>query len=205
MVARFRADPDAELEADGAALKISDLSITLESPAVAMEIVELLGRPETNSEGLGQLARAESAVTGFLKTREEAMRFFAWAKVSPREALLSKESELPFDTTKDPLDVVYSSYSTRLSESLDRMNLSLGEAETLLGPKAVERLYALAYTIGQVQNSLFEGQPDLAKEVGCLAELGVVATAQDLRDEKLAEELMLRAHKGLEAMIPSAS
>jgi hypothetical protein len=109
-------------------------------------------------------------------------------------------------TTDDtePLDAVYSKYSTLLAESLEKMTASLARGERVLGSGVTDRLYALAYTIGAVQNALFEGGSDLAEELAALRELGIATTAQELRMAKPAGLLMLRAHQGLVVLAAAA-
>lgn len=196
VIARFRLEPNAEVLVDGTLLRVSELSITLESPAAAGEVAAILRRPAREREAMRLLSEAEYAVRDFLETREDAVGFLSKVKVNPREALLSAESLWAADDT-EPLDAVYSSYSMRLAESLERMKSSLASRETKLGSSVTERLYALAYTIGAVQNALFEGDSNLVQELAALRELGIATTEQDLRMERRTERLMMRAHPTL--------
>jgi hypothetical protein len=199
VIARFRVEPNAEVKVDGPFLKVSELSITLESPDLAGEVAELLRRPGKQKEEVTLLNEAESSVGVFLEARGEAMGLLSLMKVDPRRAMVSVESTWTADDA-EPVDAVYSAYSARLAESLEKMTTFLNEAEKNLGSGVTNRLYALAYTIGAVQNTLFEADPDLTQELAALQELGVATTAQDLKMDKSTERLMIRAHPTLEAL-----
>jgi hypothetical protein len=197
-VARFRLEPNADVLVDGPLLRVSGLSITLESSGFAGEVADLLRRPAREREAMRILAEAEYSVSGFLTAREEALNFLLRVKVDPRGALLSVESLWTADDT-DPLDAVCSTYSMRLAESLEKMKSSLADYEKKLGSGVTDRLYALVYTIGAVQTAIFEAGSNLVPELAALQELGITVTAQDMRMEKLTERLMPKAHQGLVA------
>ena len=48
-VARFRLEPNAEVLVDGPNIKVSELSVTLDSPTSAGEVAEILKRPSRES------------------------------------------------------------------------------------------------------------------------------------------------------------
>lgn len=198
-IARFRLEQNAEVLVDGALLRVSELSLTLESPGAAAEVADTLGRPAREREAVRLLSEAESFVSGFLETREQALNLLSWMRVDPRSAMFSVESMWTASDT-EPLDAVYSNYSARLAESLGRMSSTLAGGETKLGKSITDRLYALAYTIGAVQNALFDGDSDLAPELAALQEFGIATTEKDLRMEKPASRLMRLAHPELVAM-----
>src|SRR5713226_5453283 len=193
-ITRFPVDPTAEVLVDGPLLRFSGLSVKLESPSKAAEIAEVLRRPGREREATRLLSEAEKALLECVKTREEAMTFLSKMKVDPREALIAAESLWPVGDTKEPLEAVYSSYSGRLAVSLEKMTSWLADYEKKLGPGVVDRLYALAYTMGAVQDALFEGDSDMVEELSALRELGVVTTAQELRTGTSLEQLVQRAH-----------
>jgi hypothetical protein len=198
-VARFRPEPNAQVLVDGRLLRVAELSITLESPSAAAEVAHTLGRPAREREALRLLSEAESSVSGFLETRGQALEFISWLKVEPREAMFSARS-MWTDVDTDPLDTVYSSYSARLDESLGRMASSIAAAEKDVGPGATERLYALACTIGAVQEALMQEGSDLSEELAALKEFGITATADELRMPRAMASLVLMAHPGLAMM-----
>jgi len=200
VIARFRIEPTAEVLVDGPLLRVSELSIALETPGIAAEVADILRRPARERETLRGLSEAESSLAGFLETREGALKLLSRMKVDPRGALLSVESMWVADDT-EPIDAVYSSYSTRLSESLEKMKSSLANEEKNLGAALTGRLFALAYSIGAVQNALFEPDSDLVQELASLQELGIATTAQDLRLDRPTERLLLRAHGALLALV----
>lgn len=199
VVARFRLEPNAQVMLDGPLLRVAELSITLESPSIAAQVALTLERPAREREAMRLLSEVESSVGGFLETREEATSFLSRLKADPRSAMLSVASLWTTPDT-EPLDAVYSNYSARLAETLEKVTSSLSGAETGLGTPVTERLYALTYTIGAVQDALLEGDSDMADELAALKEFGITATAEDLRTEKPSARLLAMAHPGLVAM-----
>jgi hypothetical protein len=191
---RFQIDPTAEVLVDGPLVRISEVSVALESPSRAAELADLLRRPSREREAMRLLSETEKALLECVETREGAMAFLSKMRVNPREALIGAQSLWAEDDTKEPLEAVYSSYSARLAVSLEKMVSSLGDSEKKLGPGVVDRLYALAYTMGAVQDALFEGDSDMVEELSALREMGVVTTAQDLRTGAPLEQLIQRAH-----------
>ncbi len=205
VIARFRVEPAAQVGVNGAVLKVSELSVTLESPSAAGEIAELLKRPEEESKRAKDLSEAESSVDRFLEERETMLSFFSHVRSDPRGALFGARTMWPADDSRKPMDAIYSAHSERLAESLKEMKAALAAAEPSLGLGIVDRLYALAYTVGAVQDALFAGGSDLAQELSALQELGISTTAQDLRLEKSTQRLVLQAHPALEALATSSA
>ena len=202
LIAKFRLEPNVEVLVDGPLLRVSGLSVTLESPAAAGEVAELLRRPAKELEAVRLVSEAETSVSRFLESREEALSTLSRIQADPRNALFAFGSTSTAGDT-EPLDAVYSTYSARLAESLEKMKASLVGGEKSLGSSATDRLYAIGYTVGAVQNALFEGDSDLAQELAALQELGIATTAQELRMEKPTARLMVRAHPGLVALATS--
>ena len=60
VVARFRLEPNADVRVDGPILRVSELSVTLESPGVAGEVAELLRRPARELETVKLVTDAEA-------------------------------------------------------------------------------------------------------------------------------------------------
>jgi hypothetical protein len=195
-VARFNLEPNVQVLVDGQILRVSELSITLESPDIAGEVADLLRRPTKEQDAASPLSEAESSVSRFLDAREEALDALSRIRVDPRAGLFDLQSVWTTDDT-EPLDAVYSHYSVRLAESLEKMKSSIAGREETLGPAIANRLYAIAYAIGMVQDALFDGNSDLAQGLAALQELGIATTAQDLLMPKLTERLLLSAHQEL--------
>jgi hypothetical protein len=190
---RIKVDPTVEVLASGPLLRVSELTATLESPSKAWELAELLGRPAREREATRVLSEAAKALLDGVGTREEAVAFLSKVRSNPREALMSAQSLWAADDTSEPLEAVYSSYSARLAVSLEKMISSFSDSEKKLGPGVVDRLYALAYTIGAVQDARFEEDSDMVEELSALREMGVVTTAEELRTGAPFEQLIQRA------------
>jgi hypothetical protein len=202
VIARFHLEPNAEVLVDGALLKVSGLSVTLESPGAAGEVAELLSRPARELEAVRLVSEVETSVSRFLGAREEALYALSRIKADPRNALFVVDlTQAPEGA--EPLDVVYSTYSTQLGESLEGVKSSLAGAEKGLGSGTTEEVSAIAYAIGALQDALFAGGSDLATELAALQELGIATTAEEVRMEKPTAQLMLRAHPVLVASATS--
>jgi hypothetical protein len=202
VIARFRLQPNAEVTVDGPLLRVSELSVTMESPEVAGEVADLLRRPARELEAARLLSNAEASVGRFLDSREEALDLLSRIEVDPRNALFGLDLT-GSAADAEPLDAFYSIYLARVAESFESMKSSLAEGEKGLAPGTVDRLYAITYTIGAVQDALFKGDSDLAQEVAALLELGIATTAQDLRTERPSSQLLLRAHASLASLAVS--
>jgi hypothetical protein len=202
VIARFRLQPNVEVTVDGPLLRVSELSVTLESPAIAGEVADLLRQPARELETVRLVSEAEASVGGFLDSREEALNLISRIKVDPRRTLF-EVGPVSAAAAADPLEAFYSSYSKRVEESLDKMKSSLAEGENVLGPAATERLYAVAYTIGAVQDAIFGGDSDLAQEAAALQELGIATTAQGIRTEQPLSRLLALAHPVLVSLAAS--
>jgi hypothetical protein len=198
-VARFNLEPNVAVVVDGPLLRVSELSIILESPDAAGEVADLLRRPTKGRDAVSLLSGVESSLGRFLEVREEALDVLSRIRVDPRAALFDLRSVWTTDDT-EPLDAVYSHYSLRLAASIETMTSSIAGEEETLGTPITDRLFAIAYAIAAVQNALFEGNSDLSQELAALQELGIVTTAQDLRMPKPTERLLLSAHQELLAL-----
>jgi len=199
VVARFHLEPTTEIAVDGATIRVADLSVTLESASVAMEVSDILRRPARIQRALKHLAEAESTVGAFLEARDEAVNTLTRMKTDPRRTILTVES-LWTSEDREPLDAIHAALSARVGESLDKMIAELAAAEKDLGPRVADRLYAVAYTVGQVQDDLFSEARSMADDLGALQELGIETSAADLRAENLAQRLMAMAHPSLAAL-----
>ncbi|MDG6915810.1 MAG: hypothetical protein JRN23_02940 [Nitrososphaerota archaeon] len=200
LVARFRVEQSATVTADGKSLRVSDLTLKLDSSRSAAEVAAILKRGTPAPVDTDALARAEGALGSCLGAREEAMGFLSRARADPRGALLAAGSMSHAAVAGGLLEAVVSEYSARLSGAVDEAKSVLVAAEASIGAQTAERLSAVACTVGAVQDALFEGRSDLSQEVQALQGLGLSVTAEELRMEGLAERLMARARPVLEAV-----
>lgn len=206
IIARFRVEPSASVLVDGPVLRVSELSITFDTPAAAQEVAELLRQPAKQREYLILLSEGEAAVKDVLKTKEEAVAFLAMMRTDPRRALVGSSSLWPEDDVREPFEAIQAAYSARVSDSLEKMKSSLATTEHHLGAAIAKKLYAVAYTIGAVQEANFRGDPDLTQEITALSALGIVVTVEELRAGISAEKLLQRAHPALVSLtVPAKS
>lgn len=200
LVARFKVEPHAEISADGKTLRVSELTLKLDSPRSAAEVVSLLERAPPPPPKTDPLSQAEAAVKSCIDAREDAMGFLSRARVDHRAALLGSASMWKQGDERNPFEAVVSEYSARVDAALDGAKAVVSGTEGALGGPAAERLCALACTVGAIQDALFEGGSDLAHEVQALKDLGVSVTVEELRMDKLSERIMPRAHPVLVAL-----
>lgn len=198
VVAKVRLEPTTEIVVDGATISVSGLSMTLESASVAVEVADIMRRPARVQMALKHLAEAEAKVAAFLEARDEAVNILTRMTADPRRTILTVES-LWTDDEKEPLGAIHTALSVRVGESLDKMISELMNAEKDLGPRVTDRLYAVAYTVGQVQDDVFT-KKSLADDLMALQELGIETSAGDLKTENLAQRLMAMAHPSLVAL-----
>ena len=110
----------------------------------------------------------------FVQTRGEVFDLLLQVRGDPREALLRFAAEVPPD--KPPLEGLLGAYKDWLDGAFDEFASSLSEKGEKEGPSPefLERLSAIAYNIGSVQNSIFSGNAEERKRsLDALAELGV--------------------------------
>lgn len=200
LVARFKVEPHAEVSADGKTLRVSELTLKLDSPRSAGEVLSLLRRAPPEPPKTDPLSEAEAAVRSCLEAREEAMAFLSRVRTDFRGALLGSAWMWKAGDERTPLEAVVSEYSARVGGGLDAAKTLVSGAEGALGGPTVERLYALACTLGAIQDAMFEGSSELTEEVQALKALGVSVTAEELRMDKLSERVMLRAHPVLQGL-----
>jgi hypothetical protein len=81
-------------------------------------------------------------------------------------------------------------YSDSLAKSMDDLKARLSEAESLVGKDRVERLCAIMYFIGDLQDVFFDGKDP--KRMGILKEFGLEIGF----DETFFEELEKRSSPG---------
>ncbi|HEV2389566.1 MAG TPA: hypothetical protein VGS04_02465, partial [Nitrososphaerales archaeon] len=127
VIVRFRLEPNTEVLVDGALLRVSGLSVTLESPTSANGVADLLGRPARELEAERLVAERETLVTAFLQAREDALDLISRVKVDPRGALLAADSTSTGDA--ESLGAIYSKRSARVVESFEKMRSSLSGEE----------------------------------------------------------------------------
>jgi len=175
----------------GRVVRVDDLSISARDEAESASIAALLGKPrraalEQRTHGRRE---AERAVSVFLKSRAEALAFLANLRADPRGTLFTLAS-----STKgpDPLAEWRRSHQARLSKYLEYLDSAIASAERLGEYHVGERLYAVAYLVGEAQNAIFEGDSRRLVALKPLAvDLGVDAGLfSGLKAETVTEQLL---------------
>jgi hypothetical protein len=204
VVARFAVQDQAEISTEGTTLRVSELSLRLESSDVALEVAKLLRAPALTGPDSDPLPQAEERLRDFLVAREEALGFLQSVRKDPRAALLAAQSMWPQGDTGDPYDAISSAFASRVTRSQQAARAFLDAVQMRIGYTTMQRLYALAYTVGASQDALFSGS-DATLELAALQELGIPTTMEDLRLAKSSEKLMERAHPVLEALAQASA
>jgi hypothetical protein len=156
----------------GSMIRLEGMAMTVESDERASEISQLIWKRETQvrQQQAGGLAKAESAALEFLRDREGTIAFISKLKEDPKGALIS-QSEAWTDKNRDPLDEILEGRSKQLKDAFEKFKASVKETEAQTGEEAIERVFAIVYSLGLIQDGLLTGG-DLKAELGFLDELG---------------------------------
>ena len=182
-------DASTPITVTGARVQVGELTVVAEAEVDAKEIGRLLRMPA--AAVVAQRAKtvfdAEEAVREFLKSREESLVLLAKLREDPRGVISQFEFK---DEGRDPVDEAMVAYSKRLAEPFKRMTSSLDRLEAADQKESSERLYALAYALGSLQDSVFSGKPVTEAESVFLADLGILLPQQGLKLGNISETLM---------------
>ncbi len=154
-------DVTTKVDAQGKTLKLDgDIILDARNLVDSKKISDLVSRPKKEADEKAKLAllHAEDPIRSFLATREEALGFLFDLRANPRKVMLNLSSEFANKQIEDPVDAKTKLYSQRLSKSMDALNLSLLEVETQSGKDQANKLYAIIYFVGELQEALFEGR-----------------------------------------------
>jgi len=137
-----------------------DIVLGVQSPGDCLKITALIGRPKKEAdERVRQvLLHAEDPVRSFLATREEALGFLFDLRANPRKVMLNLSSEFAYKQVEDPVEVKTKLYLEKLSKTMDALNRSLSDVETQAGKDQANKLYAITYFVGKLQEALFQGR-----------------------------------------------
>jgi len=142
----------------------------------ATKIAELISGPRREAEWKAKqemLAHAEDSMHNFLEVREEALGFLYKFRASPRETMLGLSSKFgQQQLVDDPAESMIRSYSEKLAKSSDNVNSLLTGVETQVGKDQANRLYAVIYFIGKLQDAFFE-EGDTKKRIELLKSFGL--------------------------------
>lgn len=168
-VVAFTYDASTTVDLQGRQLTVNK-DIAMEAPGrgESSKIAELISQPRREAEAKSRemLLKAEDQVRDFLQTRHEALEFLSDLRRNPRKTLF--DLSLGFATTPgiDPIDATTKMYAERLSKSTEGISSSLAEVES----DRAQRLYAVLYFIGKLQDVFFEGRDP--KKLQILKEFG---------------------------------
>jgi len=203
-VVDFYYDASTVVEVDGERLRVGELEMVAKSRGDAQEIAGSIRKPavEVVKQADDALKEIEVVVQGFLEAREEAVSTLMKLRKDPRTTLL--EASAAWESlTGDPVEQLYTTSQQKISSSRDQMEGLIEALEWKVGKKVVERLYALCYAVGKLQDALFSGSAEEAEAAKrFLVELGI--KAGDLREVTLegsSKRIMKLAHEVLVALI----
>ncbi len=182
-------DASTTVELRGRSLLLNnDILIEMPEPREASKISELLSRPRKEAEGKSReaLFKAEKAIRSFLETREVALGFLSSLRINPRRTMLDLSSVLEEKQIGDPVDEMTKLCSERLTEHSDELSTVLSEVEVVAGKDQANRLYAVTYFIGKLQDAYFEGKDPKRLEV--LKSFGLELGFNDTLFEGLAKK-----------------
>jgi len=186
---RMTWDASTPISVRGLRVQVGELNMTVEGEADAKEVGRILRMPAAAIQAQRDkaAAEAEEAVRAFLKAREESLVLLTKLRQDPRAAVSQAKSD---DEGGDPIDEAMVAYSKRLADPFKRMTSSIERLDSEGEKDRSEKLYALAYALGSLQDSAFEGRPTTEEESVFLADLGVLVPKQGLKLGNMSETLL---------------
>jgi hypothetical protein len=173
----------------------TDILLEARDQEEASKIAELFFRPRKEAEFKSRqmLLGVEGSIRGFLKIREEALCFLANLRRNPRKIMLELSSTLGEGLTGDPVEAMTRLYSERLAKSWEDLISSLSGIEMQVGKDRTNRLYAVTYFIGKLQDAFFEGKDPMKLDMlkGFGLELGFDETIFVRLSQKNASDGLL--------------
>jgi hypothetical protein len=199
---KFGFDAGTKVSRIGASLSVGGVELMASSLDDASAIEKLLGAPRAaaREQAFASLALSEERAKDFLTERNETLAFLSVIKSDPAEGMLQL-----YLSSKSPPDVALRDYlksrENALVGSLERLDAALADLSAKAGAHVAERVYAVTYLGGLVQNNLLEkGEPGLKAE-GFVSELGIQAGDISPPLEDVPVRLVDAAHDSTAALI----
>ena len=189
-------DATTTVLAQGTRVTLKGLVMVAESEADASEIARIFRMPAValaaaTAAKENVASDAGEAVHAFLKGREESLLILAKLAQDPRGVAVSSFAASA-DDASDPVDAVVVDASKRLSEPLEKMNSSLEKLEASGAKELSEKLYAVAYALGSLQDSIFSAKAVTEPELIFLADLGITLPKDQTLKLSAVPDLMPR-------------
>jgi hypothetical protein len=199
---RFGFDSTTRSSRISASVVMGNVEMVALSPEDASSIESLLGAPRkaAREQALEFLATCEERARDFLRLRGETLAFLSILRSDPAEGRF----QLYYSTKAQPEAALKEYLKSRgevLTGALDRLDSALADLGQKTGPKVPERVYAVTYLAGLIQDNLFEkGEPDLRAE-GFVSELGIREGALSPPFEEVPVKLLAAAHESTAALM----
>lgn len=201
-VTRFEFDSKTKVVRDGNSLKIGELEIAVSSLVDSAEIESIIAAPRRAllEQAERELAAAEKCALEFLTSRGETLAFLERLRRDPAEVILQLHASRQ-SSTEDPLPQFLTSRTETMKAALDRLDSSLADLGGKTSPEVAERVYAVTYVIGVMQNNIFEKGEAGIEASGFVSELGF--NEGDLRasSQELPSKLLAASHRSTLALL----
>lgn len=184
----------------GNKVTIGGATVVLESQRDADTVAQLFYLPDL-AKALGV---AKSSVERFLRARSSALAPLINLKTNPRETLLGAFEEAPEDA--DPVDVLVSNSEKAVKGAVETMRREIEAEARDLPPETRNRVYAVVYAVGLVQDSYLKS--DESSLEGALGLLSLAApgphlSLSDLEGKNLDEASDLLILSGFDGLNPT--
>jgi len=155
---KFRYTPKTELRVQGRKITLNEAVMETEDEGTSKTIEDLIRKPYHDAVKLVEqkLHEMEAPIRSYLVLRAKTLDLLANFKTKPREVTLQLSSMDPSEIV-DPVEHIFKTCSDRLAQALGEMRAEMGRSSGMVGVETVQKLYALIYAIGVVQNAIFRG------------------------------------------------
>jgi len=182
----------------GNTVTVGGVTAVLESQRDADTLAQLLYLPDVAKA----LAVAKSSAEKFLRARSSALIPLINLKANQRETLLGVFDEAPEDA--DPVDVLVSNSEKAVEGAVETMRREIEEARDI-PPETRNKVYALVYAVGLVQDSYVKrNESSLTDALGLLSLVapGSYPSPGELEGKSLDEASDLLVTSGFNSLNP---
>lgn len=171
---KFQYDSKTKVSRKGTHVEVGDIQFTATSASDSLAIESVFESPrrEVLAQEEKELTDTERLAVEFLDARGETLAFLDKLKKEPAEVMLQLSQSNP-SPGGEPLGAFLKSRADLVTTAFGRLDSAIAGLSERANDIVAERLSALVYVIGILQNNFLErGQAGVAVE-GFVAELGI--------------------------------
>lgn len=195
-ITKFTYDAQSTASISGTMVTMNDLCVEAAGIQDSQTISDLINKPRYEREAVLRatqkrveevLQQVEEPIRRFLTLRTKTLDFLSNLKTAPRQALLQSSSILSEDT-EDPIDEILQIYSVELQRALEEIQAVLDGVGNGIDRALMDKIYALVYGMGIIQNGVFEGdEAYVERGLGLLSQVCSKDLEIDLKGRPLDE------------------